>query len=610
MPINEKRPRSAGGTRPKKEIRSNGTDIGTKSKSQLRIVSTKQKNGSSANLKAPTSHHIQKLKSSSSSRIGMTTVGSSNAGSTKNAFGSRNRSIQPQGLSIAFRMAMIFGILIAVMVLVCLMLLNEFMKGKLESEVKASGVKSTLLLAMTGQFITKFDEILTRDGANTNVKLELNKFYKEMAANLNKSDVNILCISIREPNDRTKAVFSSFDGYRESGFEDSPMHVEAGVEIKSGSFIRVADDSKFNIPTFKFESEILVNQKRVGYAIVYISFQNVKEATDKIQKIAFVVAAFGAIIGLGVAWVFARSLSDPILRLVRDIQIVAEGDLDHKTKARSRDEIGVLALTFNKMTENLRYQKDLEADAVTRDIELSHAKEIQTRLLPRKIPNLKGFEFFPFYKSAKEVGGDYYDIMPVNETNIALLVADVSGKGIPGSMVMAETRTILRIIRKNVLSTKKIMSAANGYLAEDIKPGMFVTMMYCILNLENKTMLVSSAGHNPLMIQRASGEFIKMNPKGIALGFDKGPIFNRVVAEQQIQLMQGDRVVMYTDGVVESMNINREEYGEERLEEFVQRNSKLSSKAFVDKLMADVQSHQGAAEQHDDITILTFKVLG
>lgn len=608
MAINEKRPRTNGGGRSKKEGGANKNETGSKSKSHLKSISTKQRNGSSTNLKAASSGRMAKLKSSSSSRIGMTAVGGNSA--SKNALGSRNRSIEPQGLSIAFRMALIFGLLIAAMVLFSILVLNEFMKGKLKEEVKASGVKSTLLLGLTGQVIAKFEDIMIKESIEQNTKVELNAYYKRIAAELNKYDVNILCVSIRDPKDRKQAIFSSFDGYGESDFDSEPTQVVSGVEIKSGFFLRNIDGTRVSIPTFKFESEILDAGKRVGYSVIYISFQNVKEATDRITKIAVVVAAFGAIIGLGVAWVFARSLSEPLLRLVRDIQIVAEGDLDHKTKARSRDEIGVLALTFNKMTENLRYQKDLEADAVTRDIELSHAKDIQQRLLPRNIPNLKGFEFHQIYISAKEVGGDYYDIMPVDDSNIALLVADVSGKGIPGSMVMAETRTILRIIRTHFLSTKKVMTYANRHLAEDIKPGMFVTMMYCILNLKDKTMLVSSAGHNPLMIQRATGEFIKLNPKGIALGFDKGPIFERVIAEQKIQLMQGDRVVMYTDGVVESMNPNREEYGEDRLEEFVQRNSKLSSKGFVDKLMADVHSHQGAAEQHDDITILTFKVLG
>jgi serine phosphatase RsbU (regulator of sigma subunit) len=606
MAVNDKRPRS-GVPRTRKSDGSKPSEVGTKSKNRLQTVSTSNKNGSSTNLKAASSSRLAKTGSASAP----------GAGNIKNALGSRSQSTEVQGFSIAFRMAIIFGALIAVMVLVSLLALNTFVEGKLKDEVKASGVKSSVLLSMTGQLIAKFKEVMDREGLSNNIKADLNNDYKRIALDLNRKDVNILCISIRDPSDRLKAIFTSYTGqYSEVGFNDSRIETISDVEIKTGWFKQSTESGVEEIPAFKFESKIIDKTKLtepskgvVGYAVIFISFQNVKEATSRIQKITFVVAAFGAIIGLGVSWMFARTLSDPLLRLVRDIQIVAEGDLDHKTKSRSRDEIGVLANTFNKMTENLRYQRDLEADVVTRDIELGHAKEIQQRLLPRDIPNLKGFEFFQIYISAKEVGGDYYDIMRVDDSNIALLVADVSGKGIPGSMVMAETRTILRIIRHKVLSTKKIMSYANRLLAEDIKPGMFVTMMYCILNLEDKTMLVSSAGHNPLMIQRASGEFLKVNPKGIALGFDKGPIFDRVIAEQKIQLMPGDRVVLYTDGVVESMNIDREEYGDDRLEEYIQKNSKLSSKAFVDKLMADVSSHQGDAEQHDDITILTFKVL-
>ena len=599
----EKRPRTAGG-RPRRDEGAVRSEQGAKSKNKLRVVSSVGQNGSSTNMRAASSSRINKATSS-----GGNVPVNLNA---KNALGSRNQSIQVQGLSIALRMAIIFGILIAVMVFVSLMLLNAFMKDNLKEEIKKSGVKASMLLSMTGQVYNKFKEIVDAEpNFPQGTKGELVRYLREISVNPNNHDENLLCISLRDPVDIKTQIFSSYAGiYSESGFMDHPpITTTSGVEIREGIFVRRVEGGQQEIPSFRFEKKIVEKDKVIGYSIIFISFQNVEDSASTITNIAVVVAAFAAIIGLVVSWLFARTLSEPLLRLVKDIRIVADGDLEHKTRARSKDEIGVLALAFNKMTENLRYQQDLEMDAEVRNAELSHAKEIQQRLLPRTIPNIKGFEFHQIYISAKEVGGDYYDVMPVDGSNLALLVADVSGKGIPGSMVMAETRTILRIIRNNVLSSKRIMSAANKYLAEDIKPGMFVTMMYCILNVIDKTMLVSSAGHNPLMIQRATGEFIKVNPKGIALGFDKGPIFDKVIAEQKIQLYPGDRVVLYTDGVVESMNINREEYSEERLEEFVQKNSKLSSKNFVDKLMADVASHQGQAEQHDDITVLTFKVL-
>ncbi len=278
---------------------------------------------------------------------------------------------------------------------------------------------------------------------------------------------------------------------------------------------------------------------------------------------------------------------------------------------RTGEKIGKVDVKVRRMTMQLRSAKEKEKEVESFVHDLGAAQEIQASLLPSKIPQIPGYDVYPFYLSAKEVGGDYYDFFPIDNERLAMVVADVSGKGIPGSMVMATTRTVLRILGPQCIEAPAIMRQTNIWVAKDIKRGMFVTAMFAILNVRKREMSVCSAGHNPMVLFRErTGQYELVNPSGIALGFDKGPIFDRTMQERKITLEAGDRVVMYTDGVVEAMNPEHEEYGDERLYEFVREHARMRSKEFVNALVRDLEDHQGSAEQHDDITISTFRVFG
>jgi serine phosphatase RsbU (regulator of sigma subunit) len=350
-----------------------------------------------------------------------------------------------------------------------------------------------------------------------------------------------------------------------------------------------------------------------NYCAVYLVLS--MEAIDRdIGKMTMAIAVFGLIfVGAGIflALWMAGAITGPLQMLVRDLDLVSRGDLDHQTKARSRDEIGLLAMAFNRMTKNLKAAREREREAERINSELSLAREIHGRLLPEKLPHLPGvYDIWAYYESAKEVGGDYYDFIPVDNEHLAIIVADVSGKGVPGSMVMGTTRTIMRLMSARNLSAASVLTKTNHHVARDIKRGMFVTAMYAVLNVRKREMIVASAGHNPMVIWRAATRTCELvRPNGIALGFDKGPVFERTVREQRVQLARGDRVLMYTDGVVEAMNENHEEWGDEALYEFTAKNAELSSKDFVKELFLALRGHQGDAEQHDDITISTFRVL-
>ena len=246
-------------------------------------------------------------------------------------------------------------------------------------------------------------------------------------------------------------------------------------------------------------------------------------------------------------------------------------------------------------------QEDAAAQA-----DLARATKIQFNLLPDRIPTIRGFDMKVHYHSAKEIGGDYYDFIPIDHENLGIVVADVSGKGVPAGMIMTMARTALRLLARGNPSARDTMIKVNKFISRDIKNTMFLTVLYMVLNIRTTTLQVVNCGHNPLILWRDEN-YRLVNPQGIAIGLDLGPIFERTLKEDLIQIQPGDRIVAYTDGVVEAMNEKQEEFGEDAFLDIVAEQGDKSSAEFLNELVNALNAHQGRAKQHDDITVVTYK---
>jgi serine phosphatase RsbU (regulator of sigma subunit) len=292
---------------------------------------------------------------------------------------------------------------------------------------------------------------------------------------------------------------------------------------------------------------------------------------------------------------------------IRQEQEATSRERDRALKAEKKQrELRQLAEGRRKAAEQaLVYEKRLNEY----NTELYLAREIQRKLLPPKMPHVRGVDIHAHYEPATEVGGDYFDLFPIDKEHLGVIVADVSNKGIPSSMVMATTRTVLRFTAAGNRSAADTLRRTNRVVAADIRQGMFVTAFYLVLNVRTHEMCAASAGHNPMVIYRAETKTVDLiSLSGIALGVDKGPSFDRTIKEKPMKLNAGDRVVLYTNGVVEAIDAANEEYTTERLVDFVKTNTTLTSKEFVDALLDELEAHRGDAEQHDDITVVTFQI--
>ncbi|MBI2920557.1 MAG: SpoIIE family protein phosphatase [Planctomycetes bacterium] len=380
-----------------------------------------------------------------------------------------------------------------------------------------------------------------------------------------------------------------------------------GVAIEEGSY----SDGGRSIRVRVYKKPVLdPNGSTKGDAIIYLSARKIDDAKSAILTALMLPLFLACVIGAGIGFYLSTIVTKPLKSLMNDINMVSAGDLEHETKAQSTDEIGYLARTFNLMTKSLSSAHEAELENKAMEHELNIATEIQSNLLPHRIPKIAGYELGAYYRPSKEVGGDYYDFIQIDQNHLGIIVADVSGKGIPGSMVMTMARSLIRMEAERNLSTADTLVKTNRILARDIRRGMFVTCLYALLDVRSRTLLVSSAGHNPMVVfRKATGKYELVNPNGIALGFDKGPIFERTIKEQQIQLGLGDRICLYTDGVVESMDSKNVEFGDERFYKMVQLLAEKDSNVFINAIVRTLDEHQGESPQHDDITIVTVRLL-
>ena len=240
--------------------------------------------------------------------------------------------------------------------------------------------------------------------------------------------------------------------------------------------------------------------------------------------------------------------------------------------------------------------------------ELNKAKEIQRNLMPKQFPAMPGYELQAFYQPYDQVGGDYYDVIPIDNDHVGILVADVSGHGISGAMVMVMVRSAIHMYANSTTSPRALLEKVNPLITRDILPGLFVTVYYAVLNMPQRILTCSCAGHNPAIFWDYQTKQSRYTQKGgMPLGILSGPAFTATLKEEVIPMKRGDRIILYTDGMVETMDPNGDEFSEERFMVEVNRSAGQHSSVCVKHLVTSVIRFQDTAPQHDDLTLITLR---
>lgn len=316
-----------------------------------------------------------------------------------------------------------------------------------------------------------------------------------------------------------------------------------------------------------------------------------------------------AVIFLLIAKLVQSVVINGIHKVNQSLAKITHGDLNEVVNVRTNDEFQSLSNGINTMVEALKVAiKEAESRI---DSELAFAKAIQLSALPSNFPafpDRQDFDIFAGMYTAKEVGGDFYDFFMVNENKLGIVIADVSGKGIPAALFMMVSKSLIKNYALTGLSASEILSKANNSLCENNDANMFVTVFIGILDLSTGTLNYSNAGHNPPLLQRSQGKFEWLPVKRclVLAGME-----DVIYGEQEIALSPGDRLLLYTDGVTEAINRTEQLYSDGRLVEFLNGiNRDIVLAEILDCIKSDVDQFADGAEQADDITMLVLEYRG
>jgi len=335
------------------------------------------------------------------------------------------------------------------------------------------------------------------------------------------------------------------------------------------------------------------------------------EVEKQNNRFSVIIAISSAVMLCLAYYVISKLINTPIKRLTTDVSRIALGNLDTRIEINSKDELGQLAEAFNKMTSDLK--KSIEEKAKERaekeriGAELNVAASIQASMLPcifPPFPDRKEFDLYASMLPAKEVGGDFYDFYFIDKNNLAVIIADVSGKGVPAALFMVITKTLIKNC-SFCKTPKNALESVNKKLCENNDEDMFVTAFMGIYNISSGKFLYVNAGHNPPFVKKKGGgfEILETQP-----GFVLGWMENAQYKEMEISVGPDDIIYLYTDGVTEAMNVNKQLFGEHRLIAALNTGKDCPPKELLSVVKREVDKFADGAQQADDITMLAIKI--
>lgn len=303
---------------------------------------------------------------------------------------------------------------------------------------------------------------------------------------------------------------------------------------------------------------------------------------------------------MGLALLIARPF-DEALAVVREVIV--------PMTAANSIGAGIFAFVISNLISERRTAADKEkyrGELERKKFEIETARNIQKSFLPESEPRLEGFDIAAFSLQALEVGGDFYDFIPISKDKWGLVIADVSGKGFPAALFMALSRTCVRANAMGKTTASEAICMANNLISQDDKSGMFVTLFYATLDINSKKLQYVNAGHNPpLVLGEKEGGIVMLAAKGLALGV----MPDILLEEKEIKLCEGEIVLLYTDGVTEAVNRQQEQFGQQRLIKLVEDNRHLPAQELIKRIEHEVVAFSEGQPQFDDLTLMALKVL-
>ncbi|HUG52246.1 MAG TPA: SpoIIE family protein phosphatase, partial [Vicinamibacteria bacterium] len=395
------------------------------------------------------------------------------------------------------------------------------------------------------------------------------------------------------------------DGQRERMREDT--EALPGIMSPAAPTGRQWSDGEVTVVPIMFQFKPYDLMRRLSPSSLNVGDFLVK-ALAVLAAVFLVMYAVALVLGL----LLARSITKSVHELYRGTERLRQGDFVNRIRVHSKDQLGDLAESFNVMAGSMQGLLMEQAEKQRLEEELRIARQIQMSLLPQGAVSLPGLRISALCLPAAEVGGDYYDLLPLGPSRMGVLVADVSGKGTSAALYMAELKGLVLSLSRIYESPARLLAEANRILAANMDSRSFITMAYAVVDTEARTMRYARAGHNPIIhYEAATGGTHVLIPPGLGLGIDPGARFEEILEEREVPLRTGDVFLFFTDGLSEAMNVRAELFGERRLRDVVEATDGggQDESELKERILAEIRAFVGEAAQNDDMTMVILKVV-
>jgi len=386
-------------------------------------------------------------------------------------------------------------------------------------------------------------------------------------------------------------------------------------ELSNNTFFY--DDEKI----IEFAAPVIFEKQVLGHIRYGISTKSMNIALKetftegkKTQNITNIILLFLGFLSLGVTYFIVRLVASKITNSLTDMAILIKDlkQLDNsimlsrkKHKNEEPNELDQVISSINSMIENLKKSAQEMKERARMEGELNAAALVQKSFAPKKAPILNDFEISSMFYPAREISGDYYDVIKISDRYIGLIVADVSGKGVSAAMYANVARVLLR--DKALIENEPVdlLCSLNNSLKKELHTNHFLTLCYMLLDIQESTVTYASAGHEPIvLINQKESEYKLLKPRGYPFSELLGDLFDSRIAQESYLMQSGDLLFCYTDGLTDVVNNEGNMYGEESLYKLIHD---LSAQQITDEIYKTLMSYQGSAEQTDDITMIALK---
>lgn len=478
-----------------------------------------------------------------------------------------------------------------------------------------------LLLVIAGAIISAAlwfqDRSMTQQALRRGHSIALNIAAPAGDALLRKNDLLLVTLGLSATRDHAQVVYAAIldqkgrvKGHPEPKALGKPLALEQGEAVPGPEGVEVREAVYGGQKVWDITLPVRLKGVKQDLGSVHVGLlqesvaRAVRASLWKLAGISLLLLA----LGLG-ATAFAVKLAvRPLGELADAARRIGRGRFDTRVPVRGEDELGQLAHTFNAMAEGLAKAEDARAEHQRIESELDLARNIQASMLPTTPPKVAGMDIAFRCTPAKELGGDFYDCIELPGGQWGLLIADVSGKGVPAALNVVNLRNLLRIVAAEGGAPAEVVKKVNALAYPDLKGESFVTLVYAVVEPKDGSVRLLNAGHDPAYWIKGDGSIQAFGSGAMPVGLADADDFALDLSEAAFKLEKGERLLLFTDGVTEAMNVEGRQFGLEALRATVAEPGSASETVL--RLADAVYDHANGVPPSDDVTMLTMRWTG